>query len=547
MNAQAEVERAIGALQSGQFENAERILNNVLASDPQNANALAVLANIHSRRQQFGQAVSCFDRAIRLKPGEAPLYFGRAEANERLYRFSAAIQDLQSSVRLARHPSALLALGRLRLTLGQHADALPLLQEGTRAQPNSPAAHILLARCLTEMNRADEAEVHWKRAQSLEPNSPRATLEKAKTLNWIGHFEEGRTELRRLIQQYPREATAYCLLTGSGRFAEQDRPLIDQMSKLSEDPALREGDRIGLLYALGKAHDNLGDYQTAMSFYDRANAREHAALSRLRPFDKKRYAEQTDAHIRLFSKELLARYRDEGSASDLPIFVVGMMRAGTTFAEQVLSSHGQIGPSGEQPFWSDVAPRVMNFANQSLDIEAVRSLSREYVDLLRALSPGTPRVVDKNPGNLMVAPLLHIAFPKSPIIHMRRNAVDTALSLWITPMETNASFMGDKANIVFAYREYLRFSDHCREVLPSERYQEVSYEALTSEPEKVTRQMIDFCGLPWDDACLHPERNSRTIRTPSFWQARQPIYRSSVERWKRYEPWLGEFDELRGL
>jgi hypothetical protein len=143
--------------------------------------------------------------------------------------------------------------------------------------------------------------------------------------------------------------------------------------------------------------------------------------------------------------------------------------------------------------------------------------------------------------------LIHTLFPSSRIICTKRSAVDTALSIWMTPMQTAASFVHDRSAIVFAYKECLRLMDHWRNAMPDDRYLEVNYETLTEHPEVETRKMLDFCGLKWDAACLHPELNSRPVRTPSFWQVRQPVYRSSIDRWKRYEPWLGPFEELVGL
>jgi hypothetical protein len=144
----------------------------------------------------------------------------------------------------------------------------------------------------------------------------------------------------------------------------------------------------------------------------------------------------------------------------------------------------------------------------------------------------------------MIAGLLHLAFPNARIIHTIRHPVDTALSIWMTQMQTVAPFVCDRDNIVFAYREYERLARHWRSVMPADRYLEIRYEDLVLDSERVTRQMVDFCGLGWDEACLHPEDNLRAVRTPSFWQVRQPLYTTSIDRWRNYEPWLGSFRDL---
>jgi hypothetical protein len=171
-------------------------------------------------------------------------------------------------------------------------------------------------------------------------------------------------------------------------------------------------------------------------------------------------------------------------------------------------------------------------------------MGHEYLALLQHLAPGHPHVTDKNPGNLMFVGALHLAFPNAHILHIIRNPIDTAISIWTTPMRTSAPFVCNRENIVFAYKEYLRLMDHWRSVVPESRLRDFRYESLIEDPATSTRQMTDFLGLDWEEACIHPENNRHAVRTPSFWQVRQPLYKSSTERWRRYEPWLGAFRDL---
>jgi len=152
--------------------------------------------------------------------------------------------------------------------------------------------------------------------------------------------------------------------------------------------------------------------------------------------------------------------------------------------------------------------------------------------------------VDKMPGNYSHLGLIHVGLPNAKIVHVRRNPIDTCLSIWTTPNSAHIAWGNDKRAIVFAYREYLRIMEHWRETLPSDRLLEIDYEDLVSNPADVTQKMLAFCGLEWEDACLHPEDNSRAVATPSDWQVRQPINRNSIDRWRKFEPWLDEFLEL---
>jgi hypothetical protein len=155
------------------------------------------------------------------------------------------------------------------------------------------------------------------------------------------------------------------------------------------------------------------------------------------------------------------------------------------------------------------------------------------------------RVVDKQPGNLLLAGALHLAFPNARIIYMRRDLLDNAISIWNTNIQTPVPFMHDKGNLAFAIQQHDKLMKHWQSVLPSDRFMVLPYESLVEKQELWTGRMLEFCGLPWDDACLTPEKSTAKVLTPSSWQVRQPVYRTSVGRWRNYEPWLGDFDVLR--
>jgi hypothetical protein len=153
-------------------------------------------------------------------------------------------------------------------------------------------------------------------------------------------------------------------------------------------------------------------------------------------------------------------------------------------------------------------------------------------------------VTDKMPFNFLWAGLIHLVFPRAVIIHCRRAAVDTALSIHQTHFHPGLAFPTGGSELVAYFRDYQRLIAHWRRVLPEDRFIEVDYQELTSAPEPVIRRIVAACGLAWYDGCLRPESNPRAVRTPSKWQTRQPIYRTSVARWRRYEPWLGPLRAL---
>jgi hypothetical protein len=221
-----------------------------------------------------------------------------------------------------------------------------------------------------------------------------------------------------------------------------------------------------------------------------------------------------------------------------------MIRSGTSLVEQILSAHPAVVGAGELLYWFQNAPALVSRTAGSINPQTLGETQSGYRDLLRGIGPDARRVTDKMPHNYMFVGEIHAAFPKVRFIHCRRHPVDNCLSIYMTPYQAPLDFAHDKGNITFVYREYQRLVAHWQSVIPADRWLDVDYEELVADPEPTTRQMVEFMGLPWDDACLRPEDNERAVKTPSMWQVRQPVYRTSTERWRKYEPWLGEFREL---
>jgi len=301
-----------------------------------------------------------------------------------------------------------------------------------------------------------------------------------------------------------------------------------------------------LNYALGKAHDDRKQYELAMKHYDEANRINFEIVRAGRPYDLKTHRESIDQIIELFTADFIARHRHVGNESELPIFIIGMIRSGTTLTEQMISSHPQVGAAGEQVFWTSDSAKAVNLSSGSLNEALLQQLESTYLQIIRRYAPDMPRITDKMPLNFLWAGLIHIAFPNAPIIHVRRAPIDTCLSIYFTGLTKAPDFAYKKENIVAGYREYQRLMRHWHDVLPSNRFLEFEYEDLVDDQERVLRKIIEFCRLEWSDACLHHEQNERSVSTPSVWQARQPVYKTSVERWRKYEPWLGAFAELLG-
>ena len=266
------------------------------------------------------------------------------------------------------------------------------------------------------------------------------------------------------------------------------------------------------------------------------------------PFDSAAFSIEVDRLIARCTPEFIAQASELGSEDATPVLIIGMPRSGTTLVEQIVSMHPEVAGGGELNFWNERGAAWRGSAagdeRQVVVSEFLAKAAGEYLGVLRAIAPKAARVTDKMPFNFLWAGLIHVAFPRATIIHCRRAAVDTALSIHQTYFHPGLAFPTGGAELVAYFESYQRLIDHWRSVLPADRFIEVDYEELTRAPEPVIRRIIAACGLAWHDACLRPESNPRAVKTPSKWQTRQPIYRTSVARWRRYEPWLGPLRAL---
>jgi tetratricopeptide (TPR) repeat protein len=443
-----------------------------------------------------------------------------------------------------RSSESFLSLGQVMISQTNPGAAAECARRALAINPNDAAGHLLLASALVEDSRPAEAELHMRRAIELDPQDAKGLALLGMRFQSLGRFEEANAQLEKSLKAEPRQGFAYFAFVHNNKVAEQDLPLVERMEELVSEGGLPPRELDFLYYGLGRALESLGDYERAIKYFDDANRLAYQIKFDDAEFDRARYAGNFDQIIDTFTRDCFDRNGREGDPSELPIVIVGMMRSGTTLAEQILSSHPDVGPAGEQRYWPQNWRRTLGASPSSIDAASIPRLASEYLNRLGHVSPGTKRVTDKMPANYEFLGAIHLALPNARIIHMKRNPVDTCISIYTTPNRVPVEFAYDRGNIVYAYEQYQRLMEHWRSTLPAERLLEVVYEDLVADRETVARRMLEFCGLEWDDACLHHERNERNVTTPSLWQVRQPIYSSSVERWKRYEPWLGAFAKL---
>ncbi len=527
----------------GQPSEAAEYADKAIRVAPKNPEPHGMAGQAYLALERHEQALASFQKAASLAPMEATHLYGMVAALTGLKRKEEAVEVLRRAIKINPEIQGLASLVELELELGMIDQAISHCELGLKLEPTSPEIHTTLAVALTQTNRRELAESHWQAAK-LSGNAADVSNRKGYALLSLGLFEEGIEAFSESIHAEPDEWLPYSAIISAKRVGEEDRQLVKSLERLANPSMTAPEDLSQVHFALGKAYDNLKEYELAMSHYDQAHEAIRTYSPAYKPFDLTALQKEVDDKIRFFTKDLLQRAESRGSQSTLPIFVLGMMRSGTTLVEQILTCHPEIGGAGEQSFWLDVEPDVLRQFKSRMDWSLLRRLADRYCGLLSRLSPRTRHVVEKNPGNCMLAGLLHLALPNARIIHTVRTPIDNALSIWNTPMETIMAFVHEKGSIVTGYREYARLAGHWREVIPKDRILEIRYEELVSNSEEVTRGMVEFCGLEWNEACIFPERNPKAVKTPSFWQVRQPVNQGSVEKWRRYEPWLGPLAEL---
>ena len=525
--------------QAGRLAESITPLREAARLDPRNAAVHCDLGVTLLKCGRFDAAIDSLRHALALRPRFANGWYNLGLALDHAGREAEAIQALEKAVAAEpRHIEALRQLGEVLRNSGQREAAARWFGKAIAAAPNPVERRLNEARLFVTLEKYAEAETCLRQCVALDPQNSTTHRLLGHVLSSLGKFDDAASHFERAIALKPEEIAGAYELTAARRMTEADRPLIEQMQQVLQDPGLPEKARISLQFALGKTFDDLRDYPAAMRHYDTGNALMH----RLQSLNHSACAARFNATMAAFTPESFAAAG--GSADETPLLILGMPRSGTTLVEQILSAHSRIAAGGELGFWGG---RDEELARQGLHLPPppfAAKAAHDYLALLRRIDPAAQRVTDKAPGNFMRIGLILHVFPRARIIHCRRNPVDTCLSIYFAYFLGRHEYAYDKDDLAFYYRQYRRLMAHWRAVLPPDRFIEVDYETLIANREAETRRLVEFCGVPWDDACMHPEQNERTVLTASKWQARQPVYTTSVERWRRYEPWIGPLRSL---
>jgi tetratricopeptide (TPR) repeat protein len=380
----------------------------------------------------------------------------------------------------------------------------------------------------------------------LRPDGHSAKAGISRALLSLGRTKESEETARELIAAAPAAATGYVNLSNARKFKPED-PEIAKVEELitSKDTGAKE--LRGLYFAAAKMYDDVGRYDEAFCYFDLAN---NASAGK---YDTKvlesGYAELKKTYSRKFFEDRV----DFGLPSERPVFIVGMPRSGTTLTETIIAAHPLVHAAGEletvkrcEREMADLVFRDEGVQKNARQLSWVGAevLAQRYLDAIDAKTrnAGAQRITDKMPHNFQAVGFIALLFPKARVIHTRRNPFDTCLSIWQQNFNDAHTYARNLADLGHHYAHYLHLMQHWREALPG-RMLEIDYEDLVENQEAVSRKLIEFVGLDWDDACLRPQDVQRTVLTASVWQVRQPVYKRSAGRWKNYEKHLAPLRE----
>ena len=379
------------------------------------------------------------------------------------------------------------------------------------------------------------------------PEEPATLTSRGNALKTQGKKEEAIDSYRRAIKKYPAHGEAYYSLANLKLFTFTDTE-IAAMESQEQNPGVSHMARIYLDFALGKAFEDMGDYDKAFSYYERGNSFKRSQSR----FISEDLTAEFKAQAEVFSQGFVQKHTDSGFDAPDPIFIVGLPRSGSTLLEQILASHSKIDGTMELPNILSLAQKLRRGDKMSgtshypsilktMDAQSLRSFGEAYINDTRVHRGQAPFFIDKMPNNFRHIGLINLILPNAKIIDARRHPMGCCFSAFKQLFHEGQEFSYGLKEVGTYYKDYVDLMDHWDEVLPG-KVLRVQYEEVVADLETQVRRILDYCGLDFEESCVSFYETDRAVRTPSSEQVRQPIYKSGVEQWKNFE---GNLDPLK--
>ena len=543
-----QLETAVRYLNAGKLDRAASLCERIMDKLPGQPDALNILAVVEIRRRNYGRVIHYMSIGLLRHANNAYYHYNIGIAYSRTGELAKAAASFREAVRVQPDLAAAYSdLSYVLVQLGNLDEAIAAAENAVALEPGSARAHTNFAVTCEAVGDFARSHEHYRAAAEIDPGNPVILKNLGAACLEAGDRPLAEKYFRRAIRINPGYGEAYRYLVRMRRHANPEDEDIVRIRALLADRDLSQEDRVELHFALGKVLDDCALYDEAFHYFEVANRLEYEKYR----FDSRELADRVAALEDFFSVDFMAAHSDLGDPSHVPVFVIGMPRSGTSLVEQILASHPQVYGAGESLWFGRLERDVCGFLGAAegypgcltaLEGKHAVQLAGKYLALLRQLSGGAERVVDKMLENCFRVGLIRLLFPNARIIHCRRNPLDVALSIYTSYFRGNVFWSYDLESIGAYYALYSRIMAHWRAVIPA-AFAEVDYEALVENQEAVSRRLIDYIGLPWDPVCLRFYENTRRVRTASHEQVRRRIYSSSIGRWRHYANRLQPFVE----
>ncbi len=526
------------------LEEAIECCRRVLQINPNNVAALANLGQFLWRQGDSDGAKQVLQQALQQQPNMvqalanlgAVLFSERElEQAEELLRRAVALGGRDQEI-LGNLAGVLLAKGE-----GGESEAIELCRDVVTANPNSPDAQFNLGRALEYTEQWDEAMTAYSRSLELHPGFTEAMIGLAQADMVMGRFDDARDLCFDVLQTQPKSLQAYSLLLNleGPEWIQQN---LDKIEELYREKGKSEGEKRKLAFALAKYSEMQGQYDKAFNHLEEGNRLRRTTFDYATDIDQTFFNAIKD----VFSGEFFRQREDHGSSEKTPIFIIGMPRSGTTLTEQILASHSQVFGAGELTFVQQMLierckpSSIQQFPEitASMQRDGFESMALQYLDLIKARSGKSLRVTDKMPHNFVNLGVIRLMFPHAKVIHCRRNPIDNCLSIYKQDFTSLHKYAYDLEELGSYYLLYNDLMEHWRNTLPEGYMLDLVYEDMVADQEGMSRRLLEFCDLPWEDGCLEFHTTERAVKTASQAQVRRKIYSDSVKLWQRYEEQL---------
>ena len=509
-----EMARAGRLERDGEPGKAEHIYREILRRDPDHVEAILLLAAIAMTHRKHYDAEVLLQRAVEIAPDYARLRLDLCTAQLEQEKLGDAIASASRLVELT---------------------------------PDIEDSHIALGNALARADRAEEAAEAYRSALAVSTGHPGAYSGLAQQLKVVGRQEEAITVHRENLLRNPDNAEPYWALANMKTYHFSDRD-IDSMESLLCRENLDELAEVQLCNALGFAYEKRKDYDKAFAYFNRGNDKRRESEI----YDPVETENLTERLIEVFTEEFLEVHGGKGCADGSPIFIVGLQRSGSTLLEQILASHSQVEGTHELSDLGVIvrslrgmSPKKDRFPDnlQGLKEQVWANLGGRYLERTEKYRRGKPLFIDKNPNNFAYAGLLKLILPNAKIINARRHPMDSCFGTYKQLFASGQPFSYDLMEVGEYYLQYQRLMEHWHTVMPGVIL-DVDYESVVADlPGQVSR-ILEYCGLPFEQACVDFHLTERAVKTASSEQVRQPIYSGSVGLWQNYWPYLGELEEI---